>query len=390
MHPVRVRNPDNLEITSPGAPEARDMLSALARLKKHGAAGEFDCEIDEVADADWDRLAGQFDDISYDQTASFAAGLWGDRTSHLMLRRGGEVVAGARLAIFRLPGFSRGLAFLRFGPFWRRHGQKPDISIYRAVVGAVAHEYCIRHGHFLSIIPRANPEFYSQESEVLAEFGFGVRRTPPDPNRYLVDLSLGEDEQMRSLDQKWRYNLRQATANNFDIRLGENESDIRTFQSLHAGMVTRKGFFNSDLVHMLPELSAQLPEALRLHTVLAFHQGRAVIGAAIGILGDTAYYVFGGSDRAALSLKGGYALHWWIVRWLSQQHPQARWYDLGGEAGEQGLRQFKKGLAGKRGTVIAANEEHDYWSHPSARIMGDALYAVRDLQRSIRRWRYGG
>ena len=112
-----------------------------------------------------------------------------------------------------------------------------------------------------------------------------------------------------------------------------------------------------------------------------------MVGAAIAILGDTAYYVFGGSDDASLSLKGGYALQWWIIRWLSQRN--VRWYDLGGEAGEQGLRQFKKGLVGKRGALVHMTGEYDYWSKPSARIMGDAIYGLRSLQRTIRRWRYG-
>lgn len=365
--------------------DPRDMLSALARLQKHG--GELECEVDTVSAAEWDRIVSEFDDLNYDQIACYSAGQWGDRVSHLLLRRHGKAVAGARVAIITLPGFSRGLAFLRFGPFWRRHGEQADPSMYRAAIGALVQEYCIRRGHCLTVIPRPNPEFYAQETPVLVDFGFTVRRPFPDPHRYLVDLSLDEETQMRSLDQKWRYNLRQATANDFEIRLCESDEDIRTFQSLHAGMVMRKGFYNADMVHLLPELAAQLPEGSRPRIVLAFHQGRAVVGAAIAILGDTAYYVFGGSDNAALSLKGGYALQWWIVRWLSNQN--VRWYDLGGEAGEQGLRQFKKGLVGKRGAVVGMSGEYDYWSQPSARIIGDAIYGLRALQRTIRRWRYG-
>ena len=363
----------------------RDMLSALARLEKHG---EIECEIDTLDAAEWDRIASEFDDLNYDQIACYSAGQWGDGVSDILLRRNGKAIAGARVAIIKLPAFQRGLAFLRFGPFWRRHGETSDLATYRAAIGALVHEYCVRRGHFLTVIPRPNPEFYAEEAKVLAEFGFTVRRQFPDPNRYLVDLALDEEAQMKSLDQKWRYNLRQARANNFEIKLCESEEDIRTFQSLHAGMVTRKGFYNADMVELLPKLAAELPENSRPHIVLASHQGRPVAGAAVAILGDTAYYVFGGSDDASLQLKGGYALQWWIIRWLSQQN--VRWYDLGGEAGEQGLRQFKKGLVGKRGAVVNMTGEYDYWSKSSARIMGDTIYGLRSLQRTIRRWRYGG
>jgi hypothetical protein len=385
MHPASNRAPHPAQIVSATSAtlDPGNMLSAMARLEKHG--GELECEVDTVSAAEWDQIAGEFDDLNYDQIACYSAGQWGDRVSHLLLRRHGKAVAGARVAIIKLPIFSHGLAFLRFGPFWRRHGESADPGMYRAAIGALVHEYCVRRGHCLTVIPRPNPEFHAQETQVLADFGFAVRRPFPDPNRYLVDLSLDEETQMRSLDQKWRYNLRQAMANGFEIRLCESDADIRTFQSLHAGMVARKGFYNVDMVHLLPELAAHLPEGSRPRIVLAFHQGRAVVGATIAILGDTAYYVFGGSDDAALSLKGGYALQWWIVRWLSQQN--VRWYDLGGEGGEQGLRQFKKGLIGKRGAVVGMTGEYDHWSQPSGRIIADAIYGLRALQRTVRRWR---
>lgn len=363
------------------------MLSALSRLEKFGSNGVFECQVDTVPGAEWDRIASEFDDLNYDQIACYSAGQWGSRVSHLLLRRDGVPVAGARVAIVTMPGFSRGLAFLRFGPFWRRRGMAPDISMYRAAIGALVQEYCMRRGHCLTVIPRPNPEFYERERDVLSDFGFSVRRTISDPHRYFVDLSLDEETQRQSLDQKWRYNLRQAQANDFEIRLCESEADIQTFQSLHAGMVDRKGFYNADMVHLLPELSTKLPEGSRPRIVLAFHRGRAVVGATIAILGDTAYYVFGGSDSASLSLKGGYALQWWIIRWLSAQ--KVRWYDLGGEAGEKGLRQFKKGLAGKRGAVVTMAGEYDFWTHPSGRVMGDAIYTVRGIRRILRRWRYG-
>jgi len=86
-------------------------------------------------------------------------------------------------------------------------------------------------------------------------------------------------------------------------------------------------------------------------------------------------------------LKGGYALQWWIIKWLSGQ--KVHWYDLGGEAGEKGLRQFKKGLVGKHGATVAMTGEYDYWTHTSARFMSDCIYSLRDIQRAIRRWRYG-
>jgi hypothetical protein len=340
--------------------------------------------VDTVPAAIWDRLVAEFDDTHYEQTACFSASQWGERVSHLLLRRGGVAVAGARIAILTPPLFARGLAYARFAPFWRKHDRAPDVADYRAAITALVEEYCVRRGHLLTVIPRPNPDFYEQECAALAELGFAVRRAVPDPNRYLVDLSLDEDAQMKSLDQKWRYNLKQARANNLAVRLGD-DADVAAFQSLHRQMVARKRFHNTDLVDMIPALNETLDPSMRPRVVLAFHEGRPVAGATVGILGDTAYYVYGATDDTALALKAGYALHWWIVGWLKGEG--ARWYDLGGEAQEQGLRQFKKGLTGKAGKVVVMQGEFDRWTSPAARLMGDAIYGLRAVQRRLRAWR---
>jgi hypothetical protein len=345
-------------------------------------------EIDCVPDADWEPITAAFDDLHYEQTACFAVAHWNSKPSHLLLRDGGVPVAGARLAIMTLPGFKTGLAFLRFGPFWQRKDRAPEIDIYRAAIAALVDEYCVRRGHCLTVIPRPHPDTYEQECQVLADYGFSIRRKPLDPNRYLVDVALDEDALMKSLEQKWRYNLRQALGNGLEIRLCESAEDLAIFKSLYATMVARKNFASPVPVHLVGDTTADLPAQLRPHLALAFHQGRPVVGATIGIFGNTAYYMYGASDDAALSLKGGYALHWWISRWLSAQG--VRWYDLGGEAGEQGLRQFKKGLVGKRGKTVVVNGEYDYWTSTPGRVAADLIYGLRAAQRAYRDWRYGG
>jgi hypothetical protein len=342
-------------------------------------------EVDCVPDATWDAIVGSFDDPHYEQTACFAGGHRKSRDSHLLLRAGDLPVAGARVTILTLPPIRAGLAFLRFGPFWRRRDREPDVNIYRSVMTALVDEYCVRRGHCLTVMPSPNPDFYRLECAVLAESGFKVRRKIADPNRFLVDLSLDEDTQLRSLDQKWRYNLRQAQNNGFDIRLCESADDVAAFQSLHARMVARKNFSDTGPVHLLGELRASLPEALRPRLVLAYHDGQPIAGAAVGIYGDTAYYIFGATADAALPLKAGYALHWWIVCWLCRQ--DVRWYDLGGEADQQGLRQFKKGLVGKRGVTVVMDGEYDRWTHLSGRVAADLIFTLREARRTIRNWR---
>ena len=340
-------------------------------------------EVDSLTPDAWDRLIGEFDDIALDQTAVRAEDEWGPaRASHFVLRRNGVAVAGARVAIRKLPGWRRGLAYTRFGPFWRRRGSC-DPDLYGAAVSALVQEYGVRRGHCVTVLPRPNPVHYARECAVLAEHGFVPRRPLRDANRYLEDLSLAEDAQLRSLDQKWRYNLRQALRNGIEVRLCDD--GLAAYMELHAAMVSRKRFHDGGPLHLVPALSARLPEGMRPQVILALHGGRPVFGAVIAVLGDTAYYLFGASADEALQLKAGYALHWWVLRRLAESG--ARWYDLGTDVCDAGLRQFKKGLVGKAGAVVVMDSEYDRCTNLPSRLATDAIYGIRDLKRAVRTWR---
>ena len=369
---------------------AADSVGALvlSRPAATRTTSRFSVDVGALAPDGWDRMVAEFDDVTYEQTAAWVDGRWGaHRSSGLVIRDGGEPIAAARTILLDWPGLRRGVAYVKFGPFWRRQGRTPEPDVYRAAVEALLDEYCARRGYYLTIVPRPVPEHHARECALLAGLGFAIRRPMLDPNRYLVDVGLDPDAALRSLDQKWRYNLRHALRTGIECEVVDDVSAIPTFTALHRGMVARKRFRDTDAVHLLPELAARLPSSMRPRVVLASHEGAAIAGAVLAACGDTAYYMYGATEDAALPLKAGYALHWWIVNWLPALG--VRWYDLGGEAGEPGLRQFKKGLVGKRGAIVATPGEFDRWSGLRARLAGDAIYAVRAVQRRLRRQRPG-
>jgi hypothetical protein len=57
---------------------------------------------------------------------------------------------------------------------------------------------------------------------------------------------------------------------------------------------------------------------------------------------------------------------------------------LGG-TGDPGIQQFKKGLAGKQGAFLAAQEFH-YSPDITATMVVKGLFALRDARNKIQRW----
>ncbi len=345
------------------------------------AKGPFLIEVDSISHLEWNDVLSSFEDGHYEQASSASRGR---ETSHLVLRMGDVVIAGAQVTIYAVPGFGRGLALVRFGPFWRRRGHPVSFDTYRAAVAALENEYCRRRGHCLVIRPRPNPDFFAKECEVLASVDFVVRRSLPAPDRYCADVSLDEEAQLKNFDQKWRYNLRHSQKNNFDIQLCDSEADTAVFRQLHDEMTARKSLDKAarGVIDSLIELT-QLPDPIRMRVVLVRLDGQPIAGATVGIVGDTAFYVLGATNQTALQLKAGYAMQWWIMRWLTSQN--VRWYELGG-TGDPGIRQFKKGLIGKRGVVLETGE-YDKWASISGRLASDLIYRVRDARNLLGRFR---
>jgi CelD/BcsL family acetyltransferase involved in cellulose biosynthesis len=340
-------------------------------------------EVDSLDPGAWDRLVGAFDDGSLEQSAAWTDGVWGARrTSHLLLRRGPVPIAGARVVILPVPGVGRGVAWVKFGPFWRRRDAPADPASHALAAAALVDEYCVRRGHCLTILPRPTPERADEEARTLASLGFVRRRRMADPNRYVVDVALDPEARLPRLDQKWRYNLRRAMRGGIECRVVDAPRGPAIFGELHARMIARKPQADVDPLEVLPALGRRLAERMRPRFVLAFHGGTPVAGAVVAVCGDTAFYVFGASDAAALPLRAGYVLQWWIVGWLAGLG--VRWYDLGGEAGDAGLRQFKSGLVGTAGVVVRMPGELDRWTRLPGRLAADCVFALRGLKRVVR------
>src|SRR3990172_8251419 len=174
-----------------------------------------DCEaeVDRVTEAQWSALLNRFEDANIYQTWSYGAVRWGERNlSHVIMRRGGEVIGMAQLRIVELPMLRCGVAYLRLGPVWLIRGGEADPSIIRCIARALREEYVRRRGLLLRILP--NAFVGSQRAQVL-QSAFSDFKTLPAgrasvDRTFLLDLSVPLEMLRKSLDQKWRNQLNRA------------------------------------------------------------------------------------------------------------------------------------------------------------------------------------
>ena len=144
-------------------------------------------------------------------------------------------------------------------------------------------------------------------------------------------------------------------------------------------MEKRKNYANDSWKSFRDALATGVPRSIEPSIILVREKGEAIAGAVIGYIGDTAYYLYGATDDRAVALKAGFVMQWWIIDWLSRQN--LKWYDLGGASGEDGLRQFKKGLTGKSGATAALPGEFTLCRDPLSRLLAAAILTVRVLKK---------
>ena len=355
-----------------------DFHGRAAGAARREAATLVRLEVERLAPAEWDGIAAGFDDVVQEQLCAYAGTRWPTtQPEPLVFRRDGEIVGGALVMIQHLPLRLGSIAICKWGPMLRTDAWMNSVDVYAGMVEALIGEYAERRRMMLSILPRAATGGHNAQFDYLVARGFRRGTTVRYPARYIVRLDLPEAAQRKSLGQKWRYHLNKAEQAGLSFehagaeRLGE-------FDALYAAMGSRKNFPDHAAYDTIAPLFAADPESLRPELFFV-RQGEAIVaGAIIFKAGDTAVYLFGATNDAALPLRAGYFLHWRIIDWL-RENTSARWYDLGGTDGFLGLHQFKKGMVGSAGIISDIPPVANFAAYRRPLLIGSAAFAAREV-----------
>jgi hypothetical protein len=336
-----------------------------------------------VSGGEWDSTVARFDDVCQEQLHAFAATRWpGVSQEPVLFFQDGAPVGGALMMVQGLPLGLGQIAVSKWAPMLADAGRPDASELHSAIIDLLIAEYADRRGMMLSVLPRASIGEVNAEYEGLVARGFRKGSQLLFPNRYIVKLRLGDDEQRKSFQQTWRRQLNKSEKSNLSFEHAGPER-FGEFQTLYEAMTDRKQFPDHSAYGTVGSLM-ELAEPLRPELFFVRHEGELVAGALIFKAGDRAVYLYGATNDKALPLRAGYFLHWHIIRWL-RDHTPASWYDLGGTDGFQGLHQFKKGMVGDAGVIRPVPPVANYASRPRAYLFGMGAFAARDTLHAVRR-----
>lgn len=139
-----------------------------------------------------------------------------------------------------------------------------------------------------------------------------------------IDLSASEEEILKQMKQKGRYNIKVATKHGVKIRKSKDAED---FWKIFKKTTKRDGFsghskkYYEDLLRILGD---------KAELFLAEYKEKVLAAAIVTYFGDTATYYFGASSDEDRNVMAPYLLHWEIVK--DAKAKGCRWYDLFGVA----------------------------------------------------------
>jgi hypothetical protein len=306
-------------------------------------------EVDRATRAEWSQMLDLFDDANFYQTWSYGAVRWGEKNlSHLLLKRGGEVLGMAQLRIVRPTRLKFGMAYLRWGPLIQRRGRPlgPEVAI--SMARALEEEYIDKRKLFFRILPNAfvgSPRAAVIQS-AFREFTLEPLDADNTDRTFVLDVAPPLEELRRKLDKKWRNQLTSSEKKGLSVIAGTGSDEYRVFCQIYNQMRKRKTFETAVDVKEFGRMQETLPESQRMRILICQAGDGRVAGLVTSAMGDSAVYLLGATSDEGLNSKGAYLLQWTLIKWLKENG--FRWYDLGGINPERnpGVYHFKKGLSG--------------------------------------------
>ncbi len=301
----------------------------------------------------WYEIMGCFRDANLYQAWAYDMVRYGaGGVVHMVLKRGSKVVAAAQARVQRVPGTRAGIAYVLWGPMWRRKGGSEEEEAFRLALRILRSELSLKRGLVLRLNLLAFRGRHDVLRQALAGEGYHLRDEERSRRTLIIDLQASLEELRAAQVQKWRNRLNRAEKSGLELTFGEDEALFDEITPIYTEMASRKGLVNLNDISHLKRVQQELPPSLKLKIILCRQGGVACAGGIFSAMGTTGLYLIGATSDLGMSTNGSYMVHWAFIKWLKENG--FLYYDLNGINPEAnpGTYHFKYGLAGKAGMEV--------------------------------------
>ncbi len=219
-----------------------------------------------------------------------------------------------------------------------------------------------------------------------------ARSADVQPSKTIIlDLEKSEEELLKNMRQKTRYNIRLAEKKGVEIR---ESNEVNDFWSLMEETMKRDGFlaykkeYYSKMLKVddkiaTPSDSFQTRNDMSVKLYVAEYEGKVLAAGIFVFYGDTVTYLHGASTHEHKNVMAPYLLHWEMIKLAKSRG--CKYYDFYGisEKKWHGVTRFKRGFA----RLDSARQGGEEINYPGAYdiIYSRFWYVLYKIFKKIRR-----
>jgi lipid II:glycine glycyltransferase (peptidoglycan interpeptide bridge formation enzyme) len=329
---------------------------------------EYICTVDTLRETEWNSIVTMFKDATINQTWAWASTM-SKKTSNLVIKRKGSIVAAAMLRIITLPIANIGIAYIGAGPMWRLRDREDDIAILQHLIHALREEYVAYRGLFLRISLNIYDN-YSEYDRIISVFEKeNYHRKNLNAQTLFLNLNQSLEQIRKSFHSDWRYCLTKAEKNDMQAYQGNDEKSFITFRSIYKEMISRKKYDDPTNFDKYEQVYRALPDSLRPTIIICESEGVPAAGAIVSTVGETAIIWLIATGNKGIKCNAAYLVQWEVIKMLKQLDLSV--YDLAGCSPEKNYDtyRFKYKMIGKEPIVYSQIGVMEACENPVSRIV---------------------
>ena len=304
------------------------------------------CDNFKLRECEWNCILEKFVDSTIYQTYAYGSVRWSEKSiEHIVLKKQGDVIAAAQVIIKKMPLLNAGIAYIPWGPLWKKKNTEINTSSFELIIEAVKKEYALKKGLLVRIAPNIVESDSKSILDILTLEGF-VSDSSKRYRTFILNIEAPLNEIRKKLDQKWRNQLNRAEKNNLRVKEGYGDSEYKIFLDLQNEMQQRKKYVPGVDYFEFRRIQNELPNGKKMKIFICESDGKPVSVMIGSKIGDRGIYLLGATSDEGMKTKGSYLLQWKFIEWLKESG--GKYYDLGGidPDSNPGVYHFKAGLNG--------------------------------------------
>lgn len=253
------------------------------------------------------------------------------------LFEGNNLKQAFQISFHKIPLINKTVGYLPKGPF-------PDSEIAQALNKISTEQNCV----FIKTEPDVE---IGARGKIDRQFKKAIKPLFTKYN-FVLDLTPDEEELLKNMHQKTRYNIRVAHKKGVKITIANDAAALKTYLKLYFDTTRRQGYFGHNEIYHT-KVWETFSKTGQVRFVIAEYNNTPVVAWMLLAFKDTLYYPYGGSSHLYREVMASNLVAWEAIK-LGKKLG-LKYFDMWGALGPDadpkdpwyGFHRFKQGYEGR-------------------------------------------